>query len=283
MAKVKKKNQMEGITEVEKTYLVRRKIRWGMICTFVVSLLLISTVSIMFFFIFLEFTLEMSVQSIFLAHTYSIVGDIIQVKKNDFMLSQNELKISQGLINELIEGSNFNFKSLGGPGLDDLTLFKKYTHNLYDFEKVLDETGEPPFLENKVLWHIKPGEYDRDAFDQQILKILNGAKSVDAGYSDFTYDQLRDVITCAASIYLRADYSMNFQYTDLPKDKNFIGFESGVFCMYPNPNSTSIGQDLERTDCADSEFYNENYGPEVPTWYDPRCRGWYEDVYEKQY
>ena len=65
-------------------------------------------------------------------------------------------------------------------------------------------------MENKVLWHIKPGEYDRDAFDQQILKILNGAKSVDAGYSDFTYEQLRDVITCAASIYLRADYSMNF-------------------------------------------------------------------------
>ena len=63
----------------------------------------------MFFFIFLEYTLEMSVQSIFLAHTYSIVGDIIQVKKNDFMLSQNELKISKGLINELIEGSNFNF------------------------------------------------------------------------------------------------------------------------------------------------------------------------------
>ena len=100
---------MESIHEVEKTYLVRRKIRWGMICTFVVSLLLISTVSIMFFFIFLEYTLEMSVQSIFLAHTYSIVGDIIQVKKNDFMLSQNELKISKGLINELIEGSNFNF------------------------------------------------------------------------------------------------------------------------------------------------------------------------------
>jgi hypothetical protein len=29
----------------------------------------------------------MSVESIFYAHTYSIVGDIIQVKKNDFMLS----------------------------------------------------------------------------------------------------------------------------------------------------------------------------------------------------
>ena len=29
----------------------------------------------------------MSIANIFIAHTYSIVGDIIQVKKNDFMLS----------------------------------------------------------------------------------------------------------------------------------------------------------------------------------------------------
>jgi hypothetical protein len=48
---------------------------------------LISSVSITFFFVFLETTLKMSVESIFYAHTYSIVGDIIQVKKNDFMLS----------------------------------------------------------------------------------------------------------------------------------------------------------------------------------------------------
>lgn len=166
MAKSKKKN-VESIEEVEKTYLVRRKIRWGMICTFVVSLLLISTVSIMFFFIFLEYTLEMSVQSIFLAHTYSIVGDIIQVKKNDFMLSQNELKISKGLINELIKGGNFNFKSLGGEGLDDLTLFNKYTHNMYYYAKYIeDNDDEPPFTENKVLWQVKPGAYDIPLFEK---------------------------------------------------------------------------------------------------------------------
>ena len=47
---------------------------------------------------------------------------------------------------------------------------------------------------------------------------------MDAGYNDFTYEQLRDIITCAGSIYIRTDYSMNFKYTDLPKDKNFIGF-----------------------------------------------------------
>ena len=58
-----------------------------MICTFVFSLLLISGVSIAFFFVFLNTTLNMSVESIYYAHTHSILLDIIQVKKNDFMLS----------------------------------------------------------------------------------------------------------------------------------------------------------------------------------------------------
>ena len=57
------------------------------------------------------------------------------MKKNDFMLSQNELLISQTLIKELIEGSNFNFKSLGGPGLDDLTQFNQYTYSAYRYQK----------------------------------------------------------------------------------------------------------------------------------------------------
>jgi capsular polysaccharide biosynthesis protein len=78
---------MVKVTEQETTYLIQRKICRGMICTFVVSLVLISSVSITFFFVFLDTTLKMSVESIFYAHTYSIVGDIIQVKKNDFMLS----------------------------------------------------------------------------------------------------------------------------------------------------------------------------------------------------
>ena len=65
------------IKEQETTYLIQRKICRGMICTFVVSLLLISSVSIAFFFVFLDTTLKMSVESIFYAHTHSIVGDII--------------------------------------------------------------------------------------------------------------------------------------------------------------------------------------------------------------
>ena len=127
---------------------------------------------------------------------------------------------------------------------------------------------------------MRPGAYDIPSFEKQILKILNN-EDIDPGYTAFTQAQLRDVITCAASIYLRADYSMNFQYTDLPKDKNFIGFESGVFCVYPNLKSTAIGLEMDRTDCSESDFYAENFGGgSTPTWYDPRCRGWYEDVYK---
>lgn len=61
------------------------------------------------------------------------------------MLSQNELKISQSLIKELIEGGNFNFKSLGGENLDNLDLFNKYTYNAYKYQKYIVDNGEPPF------------------------------------------------------------------------------------------------------------------------------------------
>jgi hypothetical protein len=107
-----------------------------MICTFVVSLLLISSISIAFFFIFLDVVLDMSVESIFYAHTHSILGDIIQVKKNDFMLSQNELKITQAIIVDLIIGAksmrgSFNPESLAGPKLNDLSLFYSYCGSAY--------------------------------------------------------------------------------------------------------------------------------------------------------
>jgi hypothetical protein len=31
---------------------------------------------------------------------------------------------------------------------------------------------------------------------------------------------------------------MNYDFSDLAKEKNFIGFESGVVCFYPNYNDT---------------------------------------------
>ena len=144
MAKLKGGNLLK---EQTKTYLVRRKISRGMICTFVISLLLILFVSIAFFFVFLEDTLEISVESIFIAHTHSIVGDIIQVKRNDFMLAQNELKIAKLLITSLIAGRNFNRKSLGGENLDDLTNFKKYITNAAKYQQEKFDNGGVPTLD----------------------------------------------------------------------------------------------------------------------------------------
>lgn len=83
-----------------------------MIGTFVCSLLIILIASIIFFYMFLDITLNLSVVSIFDAHTYSIVKDIIQVKRNDFILVQNEMKASASLILDLIEDKNFNKFSL---------------------------------------------------------------------------------------------------------------------------------------------------------------------------
>lgn len=61
-----------------------------MIANFVVSLGLIIGASIMFFYLFLDSVLDMSISSIFFAHTQAIIGDIIQIKLNDFHLNQNE-------------------------------------------------------------------------------------------------------------------------------------------------------------------------------------------------
>jgi len=40
---------------------------------------------------------------------------------------------------------------------------------------------------------------------------------------------------------------MNFTYTDLSKVQNYIGFESGVFCVYPNYDGINL---LEPSDVA---------------------------------
>ena len=98
--------------EIQKTYLVQRRIRRAMIGTFLCSLLIILVASIIFFYMFLDSTLDLSVVSIFDAHTYSIVKDIIQVKRNDLMLVQNELKASSSLLLDLVERRNFNPYSL---------------------------------------------------------------------------------------------------------------------------------------------------------------------------
>jgi len=79
---------------------------------------------------------------------------------------------------------------------------------------------------------------------------------------------------------------MKFNFTDLKKVSNYIGFESGIFCTYPNPETVNNG--IGRNDksfCADNEFYRKTYNVKeenLPTWYDPRCRVWYRTAYKKK-
>lgn len=67
------------------------------------------------------------------------------------MIQQNELKISQQLIIDLIENRNFNKKSLGGNYLNDTTLFNSFIDSLYFFEqnKSMNFSDQPS---NKIYW-----------------------------------------------------------------------------------------------------------------------------------
>lgn len=271
------------LSEQKKTYLIRRKICRGMICVFVFSILLILVSSIMFFFIFLDYTLEMSIESILISHSYSIVGDIIQVKKNDFMLAQNELKIGQLQIQSLIERRNFNRASLGGPDLNDISRFKKYCGSAYKYQKYVLDNGVPPIDFEQVHWYMHSIEFDEDLFNEQILKRLRGESTAD--YTYLSEQALDDIITCAASIYIRGNYSMAFSFTDLAKVQNFIGFESGIFCLYPNYEGTVlIYPAKEETRCVEREFFETNYPNDpIPVHYDPRCRSWYKAQWKSKY
>jgi hypothetical protein len=79
---------------------------------------------------------------------------------------------------------------------------------------------------------------------------------------------------------------MNFKYTDLPKDKNFIGFESGIMCLYPNINGTTYITNNPEKDfgCPDNDFYLKRYKVDPPPhYYDPRCRPWYKQQFNLTY
>ena len=129
-----KRSKNKGRPEGErKTYLIRRQICRGMICTFAAGLLLLSGLSVAWCVAFLDRVLDMAIRDVFFADTYSIAKDIMEVKANDFMLSQNELRISQRLIVDLIERRHFNSRSLGDPNTGDLSRFKEYCGSGFKF------------------------------------------------------------------------------------------------------------------------------------------------------
>lgn len=97
-----------------------------------------------------------------------------------------------------------------------------------------------------------------------------------------------DIITCAASIFIRSDFSMNYKFTDLKKHQNYIGFESGIICKYPSIPSPSY-LDPQDHGCFNNTWYIDKYldAPKVdgqnvstPLHYDPRCRTWYKSTYK---
>ena len=271
------------------TYLVQRKICRGMICTFVLSLIIIAVASSRFFSYFIDQTLGMSVSNMYLSHLNAMVQDVIQVKRNDFMLVQNELKIAGILLMDLIERNNFNARSLGGPALNDLTNFRANCESLYytrrpgnlststeaggkrGVEAYNEAYGRPKDYDfaagghnDKVFWLSKPDAYDVAAFEAQVLRRLRG-QPLDPGYKDMSKQEIDDIITCAASLFLRAEYSMDFEYTDLNKVKNFMAFESGVLCFYPAPESTfslathaRSGVKVSAEDSFKAEEYDRN-------------------------
>lgn len=90
-----------------------------------------------------------------------------------------------------------------------------------------------------------------------------------------TEQQLDDIITCAASMYVRGDFTMNYKFSDLEKYMNYLGFESGVFCTYP-AILTSVYLNSNYP-CTESSFFTERgYIGSPPMHYDPRCRPWYK-------
>lgn len=95
--------------------------------------------------------------------------------------------------------------------------------NLYDQVTHYVKTGQDLYQNKRVSWFVEPRTYDMPRFYEQIKKVLKENKKDDS-YMDMTLQELQDIITCVASIFIRADYSMNFKYTDLSKFQNYIGF-----------------------------------------------------------
>jgi len=245
------------------TYVLGRKIFKALVLIFVVSFLLILGVSFIFFFVFMDSTLDVSVESIFYAHTYQTMRDIIKLKKNDFILSQNELRVAGPVIVDIIERKNFNASYLLGPN-NDLEPFYRVGGPLKnDLIYTIANDGLPEDSSyNRTRWYAGTKDYDEEQLDKQIINRLH-QRDIDEGYTDFSTAEVDDIITCIGSLFVRSDLSMNFRYTDLDKFINYIGFETGVWCVYPNYWSPGLLLDGEEGEakykCMQNQFFRDTY------------------------
>jgi hypothetical protein len=83
-----------------------------------------------------------------------------------------------------------------------------------------------------VTWWIDPTPVDEGEFQKQVLRRVQ-YKDISSDYKTLTQQQVDDVITCAASIFFRGQYSLDFEYIDLPKGQSLNAFNSGVVCFFP--------------------------------------------------
>lgn len=82
-----------------------------------------------------------------------------------------------------------------------------------------------------------PFDRDNDEVVNQVRNILLYDR-IDDNYKDLSRQQLEDIITCAATKIYRDGITQDFRFTDLDKDTNYIGFESGIFCVFPEYESS---------------------------------------------
>ena len=103
-----------------------------MMCTVFWGMLIVTAISITFFYAFLDDSLHKFVENVYIAQTFIIMKDIIQVRKNDFMLLQQELQISASFFQDIID-RNFNIESLLGPPPYNLDRFWRYSDSMYTY------------------------------------------------------------------------------------------------------------------------------------------------------
>ena len=85
-----------------------------------------------------------------------------------------------------------------------------------------------------------------------------------------TQQQIDDVITCAASIYFRGQYSLDFEYIDLPKGQSLNAFNSGVVCFFPQVSGLDFELAtgyLESYTLKSIEQFKKNFPDQADTFY----------------